>query len=62
MSLRKNLERVKHIDSLIRIKATGNPKELANKVGISRSMLFEFINEMKEEGFPIAFSKKTNSY
>ena len=62
MSLHKNLQRLKHIDSLIRIKATGSPKELAGKVGISRSVLFEFINEMKEEGFKIAFSKTINSY
>ena len=62
MALHKYMERMKLTDSLIRKKATGSPKELANKLGISRSALFELINEMKEEGFPIAYSKEFNSY
>ena len=62
MALHKYMERIKFTDSLILKKATGSPKDLATRLGISRSVLFELINEMKGEGFPIAYSKMLNSY
>ena len=62
MALHKYMERIKFTDSLIQKKATGTPLHLATRLGISRSVLFELINEMKEEGFPIAYSKMLKSY
>ena len=62
MSLHKYLERIKFIDSLICRKATGNPNALAKRLNLSRSATLEFIKEMKEQGFPIAYSRCHNSY
>jgi AraC-like DNA-binding protein len=51
------------IDQLIRLKATGSPKELSNKLGISESHLYRIIRKMKEDAHcPIVFSKIENSY
>ena len=52
------IHRIERIDQLIRLKATGNPSELALKIGISESQLYEVLNIMKKElGGPILYSK-----
>jgi len=58
----KYLERIRFTDSLIRKKATGNAKTLAKKLNLSKVGTYKFINELKEEGFPIAYSKKDKNY
>lgn len=62
MSLRRYLERLHMIDRLIRKRQAGSQQQLANKIGVSRSALNEFLKEMKEEGFPIKYSKKSSTY
>lgn len=62
MSLLKYLERVQRMDDLIRRKATGNAKEFAFKVGISRSVLMSHLRDMKELGAPIRFCEMNHSY
>lgn len=62
MSLHKYIERIKYIDYLIRRRATGNAEELATKLGLSVSGTFKFISELKDEGFPISYSKSDKSY
>lgn len=62
MSLQKYIERIKHIDSLIRNKATGTPDALAKKLHLSKAGTYKFLNEIKEQGFPIAYSKGLRSY
>lgn len=62
MSLHKYIERIKFIDYLIRKRATGNTEDLAQKLDLSVSGTFKFIKELKEEGFPICYSKKCKSY
>lgn len=62
MSLRRYLERLHMIDYLIRKRQAGSQRQLASKIGVSRSALNEFLKEMKEEGFPIKYSKKSNTY
>ncbi len=62
MSIRKHLECIRFTDSLIRRKATGNAKTPAKKLNLSRVGIYKFINELREEGFPIAYSKKDQNY
>ena len=62
MSLHKYFVRLKRTDSLIRKKATGNSASLAKKLNLSRAGVFKFIQEMKEEGFPISYCKKRKTY
>jgi Mn-dependent DtxR family transcriptional regulator len=62
MSLKRILEKVQHIDSLIYKKATGSQKELANRLGISVSTVNQYLSEMKEVGFPIKYCYKRKTY
>ena len=48
--------------SLIKRKSTGNVEEFASKLDMSVRSLQRLIQKMKEEGFPIAFCKYSNSY
>jgi hypothetical protein len=51
------------LDSLIRRQATGSPVQLAERLGMSRSSLFEFISFLRDEmQAPIRYSKSLNSY
>jgi hypothetical protein len=59
---RKFFERLQRIDSLIRLKSTGNPTQLANKLEIAESTLYEFLGLMKDLGAPIKWDGYRNSY
>lgn len=54
--------RIETIDYLIRIKGTGTPKNLAKKIGLSQSRLYEYLQFMKEMNAPIIYSKERCSY
>ncbi len=59
----EQIRRIERIDQLIRLKATGKPYELAQKLGISESQLYEVLNIMKLElGGPILYSRNLQSY
>lgn len=62
MSLVKTIEIVKHIDSLIRRKATGNSREFAKKLGISQSTLMLDLQELRDMGFNIKYDRNIHSY
>lgn len=53
---------LKTIDRLTRIKGTGTPKQLSQKLGISERTLFRLIDIMRSLGAPIAYSKMRSSY
>lgn len=54
--------RLKRIDDLIRTKATGNPDQLARRLGISRRCLFDYLQLMKDNGAPIKYCPSRCSY
>lgn len=58
----KYTERLRHADRLIRLEATGSPRTFAKKLGISESYLYGFLDDMKEMGLPLAYSKTRLSY
>ncbi len=62
MSLSTYMERLKYVDDLIRRKATGDLSSLARKLKLSKGHTVIFINEMREQGFPIEYSRKLKSY
>ena len=62
MILLKKRERIKRMDQLIRLKATGTPKQFANRMGLSKRRIFQLINEMKEADAPIYYDREHNSY
>ncbi len=58
----KFIERFKRIDELIAQKATGNPAQLADKLDISESTLYEFLKVLKDLGAPIDYDHDRCSY
>lgn len=62
MNLFKYQDRLSRIDRLIRLKATGNPKDFAKKLEISESHLFRILDEMKQIGTPIYYCRTRQSY
>ncbi|WP_157493891.1 hypothetical protein [Fulvivirga imtechensis] len=50
------------MDKLIKKKATGSPKDLSLRMGISERQVYNIINEMKELGAPIYFCTIRRSY
>lgn len=62
MSILKFITRLKRMDRLIRMKATGNPDEFAEKLEISRSTLLENIRDIKLMGGKIVYCRIRQSY
>ena len=62
MSLIRYVERLRRMDSLISMMATGSPGEFADKMGIKRSTLFQYLQEMRELGVCIEYSYIRRSY
>lgn len=62
MSLVRNLERAQRIHRFIKFKRTGTPQEFAEKMGLSQSMLYNVLGEMKQLGAPIGYCRFRQSY
>ena len=62
MAVMKYINKMLRINTLVKLRATGSPRELAGKLGISERRVYEYISNMKELGAPIAFSYYHNSY
>jgi len=60
--LLQQIELIERIDQLIRMKATGSPKEFANNVNISKASLYRLIETMRELGAPIEYSITKQSF
>jgi response regulator of citrate/malate metabolism len=59
----KTINKIKRIDALTRIKATGSPIEFAEKLDISPSTLYQYILVMKKTlQVPISYCKVRRSY
>lgn len=57
------LREIERVDALVRLKATGTPDEMAEKLGISRSTWFEYLNVLTNDlGFPIAYDSNRKTY
>jgi len=62
MILFKQMELLKQIHKLIDAENTGTPKSFAKRLGISERRLYGIIDEMKDAGAPIEYSRKTGNY
>ena len=62
MTFLEKLKTIERLDQLIRMKATGSPNHLAEKVGISRRCLFNIIDLMKTMSAPIKFCTNRQTY
>lgn len=57
MKFIEKLKVIERVDQLIRLKATGTPNELASRLGLSRSTVYEIIDCMKQMGADINYCK-----
>lgn len=62
MSIKKYFALLQTLDFYIRRKATGNPNQFAQKIGVSRRSILRILSDFKSLGIPIKFSKDRNSY
>jgi predicted DNA-binding transcriptional regulator YafY len=54
--------RIGILDQLIQQESTGNSLQLATTLGISRCTLFKYLNDMKELGAPIEYSRQRKTF
>ena len=62
MKLIEHIERINRLHELIRHRRTGTPDELARRLGLSSSMVFKVIEELKLRGVPIEYSRQLKTY
>lgn len=58
----KQLNRLKKLDALIQQSKTGAPDEFADRLGLSRSQLYNILEELKDLGAPIEYNRSLRSF
>ena len=53
---------LEQMDQLIRLKATGTPKEFASRPGISKSTLYNYLDLLKILGGPVQYNQEVSSF
>ena len=62
MKLFEYLDRISMMHKLVSRQKTGTPEELAHRLGVSRTSLYELIDELRSRGAPIAYSKSAKTF
>ncbi|MFZ1750414.1 MAG: hypothetical protein WAU01_09490 [Saprospiraceae bacterium] len=62
MKLIHNLEFMDRVNTLIRMKGTGDAASFTKKLGKSTRNVHRLISEMKESGFPIKYHSEEKTY
>jgi len=62
MKVFEYLDRIGMIHKLISRQKTGTPEELARQLGVSRTSLYELIDELRLRGAPISYSKSAKTF
>jgi len=62
MKIIETFERIKLLHALILQKKTGTPDQLAKRLGISRTCLYNLIDELKGYNLPIDYSKSLTTF
>lgn len=60
--LTQQIALLERVDQLIRLKATGRPKQLAKRLQVSEATIFRMIETMKEMNAPVYYDFNTQSY
>lgn len=56
------LDRITKLNRLIKQEKTGTPEMFASRLGVSRTRLYEIIDEIKSRGAPIAYDKARQTF
>lgn len=62
MKINQEAERLQYLVELLHEERTGAAVQLAQRIGISRSKLFELLEELKGAGAEIEYNRQKNSY
>jgi len=62
MNFNQTIERLQLLHALISQKRTGSPEKLAKRLGVSRSCLYNMIEELKSLQLPVIYSRKIESF
>jgi biotin operon repressor len=62
MKVFEYLDRISMMHKLVSRQKTGTPEEFAGQLGVSRTSLYELIDELKSRGAPIAYSKSARTF
>ena len=62
MKFEDTIRQIERVDQLIRLKATGTPKELAARLELSESACYELLNLMKRLGAPVMYCRSRKCY
>lgn len=62
MKVFEYLDRISMMHKLIKVRKTGTPEEFARRLGVSRTSLYELIDEMRIRGAPIKYSKAARTF
>lgn len=62
MTLKKHINDLQRILDLIERKATGTPKQLAKKLGVSKRTVVRMIGELRDKDHKIEFQRNKMSY
>ena len=62
MKVFEYLDRISTMHKLVSRQKTGTPEEFARQLGVSRTSLYELIDELRSRGVPIAYSKSAKTF
>lgn len=62
MKLFEYLDRISKMHKLVFFRKTGTPSEFADILGVSRTTLYEMIDELRSRGAPIQYSKSLRTF
>ena len=62
MKVFEYLDRISMMHKLVLRQKTGTPDEFARQLGVSRTSLYELIDELRLRGVPIAYSKSAKTF
>lgn len=62
MKVFEYLDRISMMHKLVLRQKTGTPEEFASQLGVSRTSLYELIDEFRTRGVPIAYSKTAKTF
>jgi hypothetical protein len=62
MKLFEYLDRINKIHGMVANRRTGTPNEFAGRLGMSRTSLYEMIDELRSRGAPILYSKSSKTF
>ncbi|MBN2899991.1 MAG: HTH domain-containing protein [Clostridia bacterium] len=62
MKVFEYLDRISRMHRMLTRQHTGTPSEFASHLGVSRTTLYEMIDELKSRGAPISYSKSSCTF